>query len=217
MKKRRLLFIVMASILMTYRSSEVRAEKMDDAYKILEAKREKYKKLDEKRREAEREAQKLMEKKKAEEKVEISVELEEEKKDNSSHRKNTDSAYEIMEKMREKHRRREEERIEAERREAERKLEEQKAEERRQKEEAERLAQEERERYKKLPYSQKLKIKVDKAMEEVNGMVQVAEGARQEEIDNEEAIEEIKIFLSDEAEEVNEVEEGKAENKGKEN
>lgn len=63
-------------------------------------------------------------------------------------------------------------------------------------EEEKRLKKEEAERVKKLPYEERMQYKVNKAMDKINEMVGIANKAREEEISNKAAIDEIEKMLN---------------------
>lgn len=72
-------------------------------------------------------------------------------------------------------------------------------------EEEKRLKKEEAERVKKLPYEERMQYKVNKAMDKINEMVGIANQAREEEISNKAAIDEIEKMLNPQAIEETEI------------
>ena len=62
-----------------------------------------------------------------------------------------------------------------------------------------RLKKEEEERVKNLPYEERMQYKVNKAMDKINEMVGIANQAREEELRNKAAIDEIEMLLNPQA------------------
>lgn len=155
MGKKSLLLIGLSMLLMACSNANYEAGKIDDPYKILEAKREQYRKADEEKRlEAER-------------KAEEAKKLEEENKVQATSVEGEKSAETVTTETVDE----------------------------------EKLRKEEAERVKNLPFEEKLQYRVNKAMDKVNQMVEVANKAREEEIANKAAIDEIETLLNPEVKE----------------
>lgn len=141
-----------------------------------------------------------------------------------------DDPYQLLESKREQYRRRDEEKRKEEERKAEEErralenakekekietettvetetvsVEEKVDEEKLKLEEEKRLKKEEAERVKKLPYEERMQYKVNKAMDKINEMVGIANQAREEEISNKAAIDEIEKMLNPQAIEETEI------------